>query len=82
YPEGLFPDSASALVDLERREQFEGQANHDALQWGHQRSEGELFESSYFVSFVWLPPAEETSRMESWLYEGRATSGVDPKELL
>ncbi|RUW80720.1 conjugal transfer protein TrbE [Mesorhizobium sp. M2A.F.Ca.ET.067.02.1.1] len=82
YPEGLFPDSASALVDLERREQFEGQASYDALQWDHQRSDGELFESSYFVSFVWLPPAEENSRIENWLYEGRATSGVDPKELL
>ncbi|MFI0846550.1 conjugal transfer protein TrbE [Mesorhizobium sp. IMUNJ 23232] len=68
YPESLFPDSASALVDLERREQFE--------------EGGVLFESSYFLTFVWLPPAEEASRMESWLYEGRERSGVDPWELL
>lgn len=68
YPEGIFPDSASALVDLERREQFE--------------DSGLLFESSYYLTFVWLPPAEEASRMEGWLYEGRERSGVDPWELL
>ncbi|CAH2406303.1 conjugal transfer protein TrbE [Mesorhizobium escarrei] len=68
YPNSSFPDSASALFDLERREQFE--------------ASGVLFESSYFLTFVWLPPAEEASRMESWLYEGRDKSGVDPWELL
>ncbi|MGP2492620.1 conjugal transfer protein TrbE [Mesorhizobium sp. PUT5] len=68
YPDSRFSDSASALLDLERREQFE--------------DSGVLFESSYFLTFVWLPPAEEASRMESWLYEGRERSGVDPWELL
>ena len=68
YPASLFPDSASALVEIERREQFE--------------DSGVLFESSYFLTFVWLPPAEEASRMESWLYEGREKTGVDPWELL
>ena len=41
-----------------------------------------MFESSYFLTFVWLPPVEEASRMESWLYEGRERGGVDPWELL
>ncbi|ERI13734.1 conjugal transfer protein TrbE [Ochrobactrum sp. EGD-AQ16] len=68
YPESLFADSASALLDIERREQFE--------------ESGLLLESSYYLTFVWLPPAEEASRMESWLYEGRERSGVDPWELL
>jgi len=68
YPESLFPESASALLDIERREQFE--------------DSGVLFESSYFLTFVWLPPAEEASRMEAWLYEGRERSGADPWELL
>ncbi|MVA36336.1 conjugal transfer protein TrbE [Agrobacterium vitis] len=68
YPESLFPDSASALLDIERREQFD--------------ESGLLYESSYFLTFVWLPPAEEASRMEGWLYEGREKSGVDPWELL
>ncbi|MCD4512146.1 conjugal transfer protein TrbE [Brucella pseudogrignonensis] len=68
YPEGIFPDSASALLDLERREQFE--------------DSGLLYESSYYLTFVWLPPAEEASRMEGWLFEGRERSRVDPWELL
>lgn len=67
YPEGLFPDSASAFLDIERREQFE--------------DSGLLFESSYFLTFVWLPPAEEASRLEAWLYEGRERTGVDPWEV-
>ena len=41
-----------------------------------------LFESRYFLTFVWLPPAEEASRVESFLYEGRSRSGVDGRELL
>lgn len=68
YPDSRFPDCASTLLDVERREQFEGS--------------GVLFESSYFLTFVWLPPAEEASRMESLLYEGRQKTGVDPWELL
>lgn len=68
YPHSLFPDPASALVDLERQDAFEEAGAH--------------FESRYFLTFVWLPPAEEASRIEGWLYEGRSRSGVDPRELL
>ncbi|OIM92823.1 conjugal transfer protein TrbE, partial [Bradyrhizobium elkanii] len=68
YPHNTFPDAASALVDLERRDAFEEAGAH--------------FESRYFLTFVWLPPAEDASRIENWLYEGRAQSGVDPRELL
>ncbi|MGX1102295.1 conjugal transfer protein TrbE [Bradyrhizobium elkanii] len=68
YPHNTFPDAASALVDLERRDAFEEAGAH--------------FESRYFLTFVWLPPAEDASRIEGWLYEGRAHSGVDPHELL
>ncbi|WOJ88424.1 conjugal transfer protein TrbE [Methylocapsa polymorpha] len=68
YPHSMFPDSASALVDLERQDAFEEAGTH--------------FESRYFLTFVWLPPAEDASRIEGWLYEGRAQTGVDPWELL
>ncbi|WP_273728950.1 conjugal transfer protein TrbE [Brucella gallinifaecis] len=68
YPASIFADSASALLDVERREQFE--------------ESGLLYESSYYLTFVWLPPAQEASRMEGWLYEGRECTGVDPRELL
>ncbi len=57
YPEGHFPDVASALVDVERRAQFE--------------QEGVHYESSYFLTFLYLPPAEEAGRAERLLYEGR-----------
>jgi type IV secretion/conjugal transfer VirB4 family ATPase len=68
YPHSPFPDGASALVDLERQDAFEEAGAH--------------FESRYFLTFVWLPPAEDASRIEGWLYEGRSQSGVDPWELL
>jgi type IV secretion system protein VirB4 len=53
---------------FERREQF--------------REEGAHFESRYFLTLLWMPPAEDAARAEGWLYEGRATTGVDPWELL
>ena len=68
YPDSEFPDPASALVDMERREQF--------------REEGAHFESRYYLTLVWMPPAEDAARAEGWLYEGRSGSGVDPWELL
>ena len=68
YPLSDFPEPASRLVDAERRAQFE--------------EEGAHFESRYFLTFVWLPPAEDASRIEGFLYEGRAQTGVDPWELL
>jgi type IV secretion system protein TrbE len=68
YPHSRFPDPASALVDLERQDAFEEAGAH--------------FESRYYLTFVWLPPAEDASRVEGWLYEGRAQTGVDPWELL
>jgi len=68
YPESDFPDDVSRLVDLERREQF--------------REEGSHFESRYYLTLLWMPPAEDAARAESWLYEGRARDGVDAGELL
>ena len=57
YPQNQFPDVASALVDLERREEFE--------------EEGAHYESSYFLTFLYLPPPEDAARAERFLYEGR-----------
>lgn len=68
YPDSRFPDPVSALVDMERREQF-GQ-------------EGAHYESGYYLTLLWMPPAEEAARAETWLYEGRSGSVVDPHELL
>jgi type IV secretion system protein VirB4 len=68
YSSSRFPDAASALVDLERQDAFEKAGAH--------------FECRYFLTLVWLPPAEDASRVEGWLYEGRSHAGVDPWELL
>ena len=68
YPQSRFPDPVSALVDRERREQF--------------REEGAHFESGYYLTLLWMPPPEEAARAEGWLYEGKASTGVEPKELV
>ena len=68
YPSSRFPDAASALVDAERRADFEEATAH--------------FESSYFLTFTYLPPAEDAARAENWLYEGKADRSVDPYEVL
>src|SRR5712671_5533102 len=61
YPEIRFPDPVSALVDAERKAQFE--------------EEGAHFESAYYLTFLFLPPGEEAARVEAWLYEGRSRRG-------
>jgi type IV secretion system protein VirB4 len=81
YPQSTFPDPASALVDLERKHAFEGDDEEQSPQ-GSEHSAQAHFESQYFLTFVWLPPAEDASRIESWLYEGRAETGINPWELL
>ena len=69
YPESRFPDAASALVDAERKAQFEEEGTH--------------FESAYFLTLLFLPPAEDAARAERFLYEGRDRSvGADAQEIL
>jgi type IV secretion system protein VirB4 len=69
YPESEFPDLVSALVDSERKADFQESGAH--------------FDSAYFLTFLYLPPAEEAARTEAWLYEGRAReSGIDAQEIL
>jgi len=69
YPASRFPDVASALVEAERKAEFE--------------EEGAHFESSYYLTFLFLPPAEEAARAERFLYEGRdRTTGADAHEVL
>src|SRR5215470_8810135 len=69
YPVSEFPDPVSELVDAERRAQFE--------------EEGAHFESAYYLTFVFLPPAEEVARAEAFLYEGLTDGGsVDAHQIL
>ena len=82
YPDSTFPDPASALVDAERKADFEGEADERSSQWDDRLPNGAHFVSGYFLTFLYLPPAEEAARAETWLYEGRESSGVDPHEIL
>ncbi|WP_276912610.1 conjugal transfer protein TrbE [Hyphomonas atlantica] len=66
YPLSEFSDQVSALVDAERRAQFEEASSH--------------FESSYFLSFVWMPPLDDTNRAGRWLYEDAPDGGLNPQE--
>ena len=69
YPQSAFPDPISALVDAERKAQFE--------------EEGAHFESAYYLTFLFLPPGEEAARAEAWLYEGRSQhDGIKAHEVL
>ena len=69
YPPSTFPDVASALVDAERRAQFEETGAH--------------YESSYFLTLLYLPPAEGTAKAERLLYEGsNRTVDADAREVL
>lgn len=55
YPLGGFPDPVSALIDEERRAAYE--------------NAGDLFETGYRLTFVYLPPVETVNRMEQVLIE-------------
>ncbi len=68
YPADLFPDAASALLDAERKADFEEAGAH--------------YVSGYFLTLTYLPPAEDAARTEAWLYEGRERAGIDPNEIL
>ena len=69
YPPNTFPDVASALVDAERKAQFEEAGAH--------------YESGYFLTFLYLPPEEGAARTEQLLYEGRdRTVGADAREIV
>jgi len=68
YPDSNFPDETSGLVDAERRSQFEAEGAH--------------FDSAYVLTFVWMPPADDASRAEGWLYEGPADRGGSARDHL
>ncbi|CDZ67980.1 Hypothetical protein NGAL_HAMBI2605_62630 [Neorhizobium galegae bv. orientalis] len=48
---------------------------------GRIRESGEHFESSYFLTFCYLPSAEGAGA-EAWHYEGREKTGIDPHEMM
>jgi type IV secretory pathway VirB4 component len=63
YPASAFPDPVSALVDEERRAAFVQSGAH--------------FESRYYLTLTYLPPADRRGRIEGLFVEGRSGTGVD-----
>lgn len=63
YPEGAFEIDVAWLMDEERRSRFE-------------RADP-AFETDYRLGMTWLPPADETRRLERWLFNGLAGGGQD-----
>lgn len=68
YMDGAFPDPLSGLVDAERRAAFEAESAH--------------FDSRYYLTVQFLPPAERNARAERWLYEGHSAASDDWRETL
>ncbi|GAM96900.1 conjugative transfer protein TrbE [alpha proteobacterium U9-1i] len=71
YPDSLWPDALSWLIDEERRAVFE--------------QAGARFESRYFLTLAWLAPAERQGKLESVLFEGGETGAanqIDYRRLL
>jgi len=70
YPDAHWPDALSWLIDEERRAVFD--------------CAGARFESSYFLTLTWLPPAERQGKLESVLFEGGEGSAytVDYRRML
>ncbi len=69
YPISTFPDPLSWLIEEERRGAFEAAGSH--------------FESNYFLTTTYLPPAETRARAGQMLLETQGQSlGVDWREQL
>lgn len=62
YPESDFPDPLSRLIDETRREAF-GSNQH--------------YESSYYLTFIFMPPAERTTKMAEKFISSDSEEGIN-----
>jgi type IV secretion system protein VirB4 len=67
-PPGAFPDAVTALIDEERREQYE--------------TAGRNHETRYYLVLTHMPPPEAASRATLWFIEGEEKRAVDWREQL
>lgn len=58
YPVSDFTDPAAWIVEQERRGEFEEDAG-----------QRDLFESVYYLTFQFIPPADRSNKAESWIIE-------------
>jgi type IV secretion system protein VirB4 len=64
YPDAQWPEALSWLIDEERRAVFE--------------TAGARFESKFYLTLAWLPPAERQAKFENLIFEGGETGGQTP----
>ena len=55
YPDSVFPDPASQMLDDDRRSRFQDEGDHYA--------------SRYFLSFVYLPPQDQAAQVTQFFYD-------------
>ena len=87
YPESSFPDAASWLVDQERRAHFEERAANDnflaAANDNFRTWRRVHYESAYYLTLLYLPPADQVARAEGALLErAEPTKGRDWRQEL
>ena len=58
YPTSEFTNGAAWIVEQERRGEFE-----------QETAQRDLFESVYYLTFQFLPPADSSNKAESWIIE-------------
>ena len=69
YPgPGHYPDAVTAAIDDERRAQF--------------TAEGAHFESEYFLTLTYLPPAANEEKMKGWMFDGVKTRKATAQKAL
>jgi type IV secretion system protein VirB4 len=66
YPVSEFPDDASWLVDEERRAQFE---SGGVVESAGRRYQRQHFESAYYLTLLFMPPADRVATAERALIE-------------
>ena len=80
YPDSIFPDALSDLVDRERRAMFLGEPDASSGPPPGQTAHAH-FESACFLTFVYLGPPETAERMHGLLYDASGDArGVDWRE--
>jgi type IV secretion system protein VirB4 len=68
YPRSMYPDGLSWLIDEERRAAFEAAGSH--------------FESSYYLTLLWLPPVEAKAKATRLMVDSPNLEQVDWREHL
>ena len=66
YPDSVFPDQLSQLIDEERKASFE-------------TGDSQYFESRYVLSLMWLPPEDKTRLAEDLFFERPDHGDADQK---